>query len=75
MDIQITSRDVSASEQKLLYLMLLELKQINSKLGSENKSVAVDCKYCGGTHENKGQVMACAKKHKKEGAKDDKPDR
>lgn len=24
------------------------------------------CKHCGGTHENKGQVLACAKKHKKE---------
>lgn len=70
MDIQITTRDVTTSEQKLLYLILQELKSINLKLTSTAKPTAIDCKYCGGTHENNGQVMACAKKHKKkEGAK------
>jgi recombinational DNA repair protein RecR len=77
--VEITSRDVTTSEQKLLYLVLQELKQINSELGSvekaaEIKSKITACKYCGGIHENKGQALACAKKHKKEGAKNDTSD-
>jgi hypothetical protein len=75
MDIQINARDIVTSEQKLLYLMLQELKEINVKLTPAPKPTAIDCKYCGGTHENNGQVMACAKKmKKKEGAKNDKSD-
>lgn len=27
----------------------------------------IPCKYCGGYHENKGQLLACAKKHKNTG--------
>lgn len=33
------------------------------------QSDKIQCKYCGGKHDNMGQVMACAKKHKKENAK------
>lgn len=73
MDIQLSPRDVATSEQKLLYMILQELKQMNSKLEkpTEKKITAKACKYCGEIHENKGQIMACAKKHKKEGAKND----
>ena len=75
MDIQLSPRDVATSEQKLLYMILQELKQINSKLNKEKpiekKITAKACKYCGEIHENKGQIMACAKKHKKEGAMND----
>jgi len=54
-----------------LDLMLQELKQMNHnekvETKIENKKVEQLCKYCNGTHENKGQVLACAKKFKKEG--------
>jgi hypothetical protein len=76
MDIQITSRDVTTSEQKLLYLILMELKEISGKLTSKEeeittKTTAKTCKYCGGIHENAGQYSACARKHKKEGINND----
>ena len=62
----------------LLYDILQELKQINSKLSPaetvEVKAKTTACKYCGGIHENKGQELACAKKYKKEGAKNDTTD-
>jgi hypothetical protein len=74
---EITSRDVITSEQKLLYLILQELKEINLKLAPTEKTVEVKskttakiCKHCGGIHENAGQYSSCARKYnKKEGAK------
>lgn len=39
-----------------------------------DQKITASCKYCGGIHENKGQVLACAKKAKKEGAKSDATD-
>ena len=36
----------------------------------EEEVVSIDCKYCGGTHENKGQVLACARKSKSTKKKD-----
>lgn len=65
-------------EEKLLFDILQELKTLNAKLSpeikkvkTENKAVpsSVPCKYCGGTHENTGQMLACARKKKKEGMK------
>jgi hypothetical protein len=48
-------------EQKLLY-------NIQELLKKESKAQVI-CKHCGGTHENIGQTLACAKKHKKDGDK------
>lgn len=60
--------------EKLLFDILQELKNLSKSLKPSEKTneklTAIDCKYCGKTHENNGQVMACAKKTKKrEGAK------
>jgi hypothetical protein len=44
----------------LLFDILQELKKLNEPV--KDKSI---CKYCGGTHDNKGQAMNCAKKNKK----------
>lgn len=32
---------------------------------NNDQNEKIKCKYCGEEHDNKGQVMACAKKHKK----------
>lgn len=78
---EITSRDVVTSEQKLLFLVLQELKAINQKLQPEPvRSVAkttevkeYKCKYCGEPFENRHKMAShvgkCLKKPKKEGAK------
>ena len=78
--------DCYTTEEKLLFEILQELKELNSKfetspeikktetkpeikaeIKTEYKAVpsGVPCKYCGGTHENKGQMLACARKRKK----------
>ena len=61
--------DLYGDTDKLLFDILQELKLLNSKLEVENKAVpsSVPCKYCGGTHENTGQMLACARRKKKEG--------
>jgi hypothetical protein len=33
----------------------------------EEIKVGLACKFCGGTHENKGLIMACARKNKRAG--------
>jgi hypothetical protein len=54
----------------LLFDILQELKALNKKLEptmaqEEQQSALLNCKHCGGYHENKGQLMNCAKKNKK----------
>lgn len=61
----IKAKDIVTVEQKLLFNIWESLDK-KAKLVESPK--ILDCKYCGGTHENKGQLLACAKKHKK-GAK------
>lgn len=34
---------------------------------TKNVDTKLDCKYCGGKHENRGQILSCAKKNKKKG--------
>lgn len=64
-------------EERLLYNIWQELVMLNSKqekqkvevipIENENKAkTSYKCKVCGTEHENKGQLLACAKKHKKE---------
>jgi hypothetical protein len=79
-DIEITSRDLVTSEQKLLYLILQELKAINQKLDSQpvrpsregTEAKGYQCKYCGEPFENRHKMAShvgkCPKKPKKEGA-------
>jgi hypothetical protein len=70
--------------EKLLFNIWQELRILNGakkapakqipakKLLTKPQSDSEKCKYCGGTHENKGQFLACARKHstkKKEGTK------
>jgi hypothetical protein len=67
--------DLFDNVERLLFDILQELKKMNSGKEPEIKeeinvvSSGVPCKYCGGTHENKGQMLACARKLKKEGVK------
>lgn len=46
--------------------------EVKAEAKTENKAVpsSVPCKYCGGTHKNRQQMAACAKKKKKEGMND-----
>lgn len=66
--------DLYGDTDKLLFDILQELKKLNGgkpEVKAAGLTAGIPCKYCGGVHENKGQVMACAKKlkRKKEGAK------
>jgi hypothetical protein len=63
-----------STEEKLLFDILQELKEINRKLpepeplrpiAKATEEREIQCKYCGGSHDNKGQFLACARKHKK----------
>lgn len=64
---------INRPETKLLYNiqeLLIEQNELLKKIlpsekVSEEINDKIPCKYCGGEHDNKGQVMACAKKHKK----------
>lgn len=66
---------------KLLYdirdLMRQQNEMLNKFLNGLNREEAAEktykCKVCGTNHENTGQLLACAKKHKKEANNDNKP--
>lgn len=75
---EVKRHELFKDTDKILYNIMLLLEEQNRLLtaasagdkslpqvASETKSI--QCKHCGGTHENKGQIMACAKKRKKEG--------
>jgi hypothetical protein len=51
----------------ILFDILLELIKLNDKFDNASVPQGVPCKYCNGTHDNRYQVAACAKKKKKEG--------
>lgn len=56
---------------KLLHDIRGLLKEVLFYLKPEEKNIETEinqypCKACGGVHENKGQLLACAKKYKKE---------
>jgi hypothetical protein len=61
---------ISTSEV-LLFDILTEIKELKDLLIKEEskapevKAEGLFCKYCEGTHDNKGQILACAKKNKK----------
>ena len=59
--------DLYGDTDKLLFDILQELKKLNGGKAKATEAAGIPCKYCGGTHENKGQIMACAKKKKREG--------
>jgi hypothetical protein len=60
--------------EQLLWNVMVICSEINEKLDKEqednsfeiarNPYKLLNCKFCGGQHENRGQVLACAKKHK-----------
>ena len=57
------------TEQRLLYNiqeLLKELVEVNT-LREPLKPVGEKCKHCGGVHNNVGEKLNCAKKHKKKG--------
>ena len=58
------------TEEKLLFDILQELKELNKKPQEAMCAVAKDtkliCKVCNKEHTTKGSLMACYKKHKKE---------
>jgi tRNA(Ile2) C34 agmatinyltransferase TiaS len=74
----IEERHIVSEQEKLLFNIQELMKNILIKLNKEvskpelikvedeNKPNQTLCKYCGGTHENKGQMLSCAKKNKKE---------
>lgn len=41
------------------------LKVESNQIISKEENKGEKCQYCDGVHENKGQSLACAKKHKK----------
>lgn len=51
--------------EKLLYNIWQELKE-NKKV-KETEIKQYICKTCGIAYDNKGQMLSCARKHKKEG--------
>lgn len=58
---EIKEKNIVTIEQKLLFNIWESLNPKEPKV--ETKTY--QCKACGKTHDNKGQLMACAKKHKK----------
>lgn len=70
--LEINSRDISTSEQKLLYMILQELQKLNENLSQKSDKKNKICKHCGKTHEKPIDYANCANKHKKEGAEDGK---
>ena len=65
-----------STEQKLLWNIQELLKELKvpdvvplSKVEEKDQPTETKvCIHCGGTHDNKGQALACAKKHKKKGS-------
>ncbi|MFA4854189.1 MAG: hypothetical protein WC616_02430 [Candidatus Omnitrophota bacterium] len=53
----------------LLFDILQELKKLNKEEDPRPiaKGAGLICKVCNTEHENKGKLMACYRKHKKEG--------
>lgn len=66
-------RELLIEQNELLKSVLSPVKQeVDTelpKLENNEQNEKIQCKYCGGEHDNQGQVMACAKKHKKGGEK------
>jgi hypothetical protein len=65
--------DMFGNVEILLFDILQELKKMNEPK-EINKDIKEEikqypCKACGGVHENKGQLLSCARKYKKDGAK------
>lgn len=67
------------SETKILWAIYQTLQEIKGRLPVpaaaeqtteevKEKPVTYTCKVCGQTYDNKGSLLACARKHKKEGA-------
>jgi hypothetical protein len=59
--------NLNSIDRQLMYdirELMRENNRLLAKLAGQPKE-SVPCKYCGGTHENKGQILACAKKKKK----------
>ena len=78
----IEENNIIGQTNKLLFDILEELKRLNDFLmknnipkqdESEAKEVkennVLTCKICGAKHDNKGKLMACYRKHKREGTK------
>jgi hypothetical protein len=67
--------NINTVDRQLMYDIREEMRRSNELLtkllngfNREEKvelvSKSIPCKFCGGTHENKGQLMACARKKK-----------
>lgn len=78
----IEENNIISQTNKLLFDILEELKRLNDFLmknntpkqdESEAKEVkennVLTCKICGAKHDNKGKLMVCYRKHKREGTK------
>ena len=52
------------ASERLLYNIMIQNNEIIRLL---SRKKLIECSSCGGTHENRGQQLACAKKKKKEG--------
>jgi len=58
----IKKEDCVGQTNKLLFNIWQELKKTESKAVKQEPK---PCQYCGKTHDNVGQRLACAKKNKK----------
>lgn len=66
--------NINTVDRQLIYDIRELMKENNLLLNKllngfnredKEESKGIPCKYCNGTHENKGQIMACAKKAKR----------
>jgi hypothetical protein len=66
---KIESRDLTTAEARLLFdireLLIKRDKNPLAKNTGKKPTAPQPCKYCGGVHENKGGVLACAKKSRR----------
>jgi hypothetical protein len=60
--------NINSIDRQLLYDIRELMRENNlllTRLLNNGQKEGYPCKYCGETHENRGQLLACAKKHKR----------
>jgi len=66
---KIESRDLITAESRLLFNIQELLIELNKNLKPVVKEKTYICKTCKEVYTNIGDMLVCARKHKKEGAK------
>ncbi len=58
-------RELLIEQNKLLAKMIKEEPESDFKPIKIESNSKIPCKHCGGSHDNQGQILNCAKKNKK----------